>query len=80
MNKILVYLLTPLAWAASGWAQTPLTLQGVVADPSGAVIPGASVTLSSGANVAKSAESDANGKYVIPAVRPGKYTLKVTST
>ena len=71
--KTLVVCLLVVAPASILMAQTPVTLQGVVADPSGAYIPGASVSLLSGGTIARSAESDANGKYTITAIKPGKY-------
>lgn len=79
MRMLGVYLFA-VASVSTAFAQTPLTLQGTVADPSGAFIPGAAVALLSGGTVARNAESDANGKYIITAVKPGKYILKVTST
>jgi len=79
MKMLGVYLFA-VASVSTAVAQTPLTLQGIVADPSGASIPGAAVALLSGGTVARNAESDANGKYTITAVKPGKYILKATST
>lgn len=77
MYKLVLCLLTV---AAAIFGQTPLTLQGSVADPSGAVIPGATVSLVSGAAVVKSGEADASGVYSLTAVRPGKYVLRAVST
>ncbi|GAB4357195.1 MAG: hypothetical protein OHK0021_01520 [Bryobacter sp.] len=53
-------------------------LRGVVTDPSGAVIPGASITLSAGEFV-KVTTSDAEGKFSISNVPSGKYTIRVSS-
>jgi hypothetical protein len=52
------------------------TLQGVVTDPSGALIPGAAVQLR-GAGAARLATADSSGHYEFPAVAPGKYTVRV---
>lgn len=52
-------------------------VNGTVTDLSGAVIPGATVTLTDeGTNVAQTVKSSASGDYVFEAVNPGVYTLK----
>ena len=55
-------------------------ITGRVVDPSGAVIPGASITLISGATgTQREALSSETGDFVFPAVLPGTYTVTVTS-
>lgn len=54
------------------------TIAGVVTDPSGAATPGARVSainLESG--VAVNTESNAQGRYVIPLLMPGRYKVRV---
>ncbi len=53
-------------------------VSGVVTDQSGAVIPGAVVTLT-GAAGTKTTTSGANGHYVVSGLTPGSYKLKVTA-
>jgi len=53
------------------------TLRGQVADPSGAVIPRASLTVISAAGVSRTGTSDASGQYVISGLAPGQYTVTV---
>ena len=54
------------------------SLQGAVTDSSGAVVPGAGVTLiNAGTGVALKTLSDGAGNYVFPAVPPGVYSLQV---
>lgn len=54
------------------------TLSGTVTDPSGAVIPGAQVTLTSTAeNASRQTVTNSSGQYVIPAIPPGTYQLGV---
>src|SRR5579864_8686602 len=55
-------------------------LQGVVKDPSGAVVPGAKVVLT-GSNLvgSKETETDGSGYYRFANLPPGNYTLTVTS-
>ena len=53
------------------------TVAGEVKDSTGAVIPGVDVTLTSqDRGFARSAVSDANGRFVFPAVPIGQYTLE----
>ena len=59
-------------------AQDQGRLVGTVSDDSGAVIPGAALTLTNQATgVASTAESNASGAYTFPYVAPGMYTLAV---
>jgi len=49
---------------------------GVVTDPSGAAIVGATVTLQQqGTGATQTAHTDADGRYVFPSVNPANYTL-----
>ena len=61
-------------------AQTATTGQivGVVTDPSGAVVVGAKVALTSDAGVRRETETDGNGRYTFPLLDPGAYRLEVT--
>ncbi|MDE3167562.1 MAG: carboxypeptidase regulatory-like domain-containing protein, partial [Acidobacteriota bacterium] len=53
---------------------------GTVTDPSGAIIPGAAVTLAGTATgVERSATADEGGRYSFVNVLPGNYTLKITA-
>ena len=50
---------------------------GTVKDPSGSVVPGATVTLSNASTgISATAATDANGDYQFPNVRIGTYTVK----
>jgi outer membrane receptor protein involved in Fe transport len=54
------------------------TILGVVADPTGAVIPGADVTLTQDATGQVWAlQTDAGGNYIRPALQPGTYSVTV---
>lgn len=67
-----------LVFLPSASAQTTATLSGTVQDPSGAVIPGASVTLVNEATQdTRLATANANGFFAFPSLVPGSYTLKV---
>jgi len=51
------------------------TLRGQVSDPSGAVIPGATVSATPTTGPAKTAQTDGQGKYELSGLVPGKYTV-----
>ncbi len=58
--------------------QTLAGLSGVIHDPSGAVIPGASVTITNpSTNFSRSAISNEAGVYNVPSLQPGRYNIKV---
>ena len=74
--------ITPLPHALAQTATVAVTgtLRGQVADPSGAVIPQASLTVTSSAGVSRTGTSDATGQYAIPGLPPGQYTVTVQAT
>lgn len=68
-----------LCWSIALKAQTPApSLQGVITDPSGAVVPGALVQLR-GSGPEQRATTDLRGHYSFPALRPGKYSVRVVA-
>jgi hypothetical protein len=61
-------------------AQYRASLQGIVHDPSGAVVPGAAVTLTSTeTNVPRKTATNGAGVYTISGLAPGQYTLTAES-
>src|SRR3989449_2175452 len=59
-------------------AQTQAGISGVIRDPSGAVIPGVTITVTNPAtNSARSVISNEAGVYNLPGLQPGKYNIKV---
>jgi hypothetical protein len=55
-------------------------IRGVVKDTKGAPVPKATVTVVNlDTNVTKTAESDINGNYIIPAVNVGRYRISVSA-
>jgi len=63
----------------SASAQATATLNGVVRDPSGAVIPQATVTLhNTDTGTERESLTNDSGLYVFVSVPPGEYVLKVT--
>jgi Carboxypeptidase regulatory-like domain len=69
-----------LIFAGSLFAQSPSgRLHGQVTDPSGAVIPGATITLRNSSGLVTSTKSDDAGSYDVKSLAPGKYTLTVSA-
>jgi hypothetical protein len=57
------------------------TIRGHIADQTGALIPGAMVTLENGnGNVVGNAKADASGMYVITGIAPGSYVVRADFT
>lgn len=67
--------------ALTGWAQVATTsLHGVVRDPSGAVIPGAKVTITDTVNhKSLTVTADSTGTYSFHQLTPSNYTITVTT-
>jgi carboxypeptidase family protein len=82
MNQLLRILLCAscLAVPVDLCAQARLTgadLTGLVVDTSGGVLPGATVTVTNTeTNVSRSAVTDVSGRWIVPALPPGSYTVK----
>jgi len=75
---ILVCILSTVSLAFGQIATT--SLRGVIKDPSGAVLPGASVTITDSATGKSiSTTSSPSGLYVFPQIAPSKYTIKVSA-
>ena len=72
----------PPAPAAQVRAQAPATtatLRGHVADPTGALIPGATISITTSAGTAvKDTKADAAGAYAITGLTPGSYIVNAT--
>ncbi len=80
--KILTLTLGLLVWAlVPAQAQVSKgTFTGTVTDQTGAVIPGATITVTNeGTGVAVTAATSSDGLYTVPDLQPGLYTLKAES-
>jgi Carboxypeptidase regulatory-like domain len=66
---------------ASAQSLTTGAIAGTVTDPSGAVVPNATVTVTNTDNGAlRNTNSGADGTYTVPLLNPGNYDVKVTAT
>src|SRR5262245_8782145 len=80
MSKVLLLVLIGLGVASTSFAQSAIA--GIVKDPSGAVLPGVTVEVSSPSIIegTRSAITDGTGQYRIVDLRPGEYTVTFTLT
>ena len=69
-------------FSVGGWSQTQLaTVSGTITDPSGAVVPGVSVTIvSQGTGLKRSALTDTAGEYRFAGLPTGNYSLRMEKT
>src|SRR6516164_4459066 len=80
MRKLLELFVLSLLIAAASFSQTT-AINGTVVDPSGAVIPNATVAVTSTATgFQRSAVSDPQGRYNIPQLAPGPYKVTAKAT
>jgi hypothetical protein len=75
VTAAILCLMTPMIQAQT---DTTGQITGVVTDPSGAVVAGANVALTSDAGVRRETQSGSNGRYAFPLLDPGKYRLEVS--
>jgi len=76
--QVFILVLVSLCWLApSAQAQVRGTFTGLVTDPTGAVVPNATVTATNeGTGVATPRPTNGEGFYTIPDLQPGFYTLR----
>src|SRR5438270_13046488 len=78
MHRLLAFLFAIILMTALAWAQAPTgAITGTVADPTGAVVAGATVTVTNpSTNTQRVAKTNSSGIYDVPALMPGVYNLK----
>jgi len=76
--KLIRYLLALCLLALPALAQTA-TLRGQVTDESGAIVPGAKVTLSGPARLSKTGTSGNDGSYSFADLPSGSYTVHASA-
>jgi len=65
----------PTAVAAPGTTATTGSLRGRAVDATGAVIPGATITLTSASGKTYTTQTTGDGTYLVPGIAPGSYTV-----
>jgi hypothetical protein len=77
---LLQRLVLALVSTAMLFAQSTASLRGTVTDPSGAGVPGASVTASGPGGLVRVAKTGGDGAYAIIGLPSGTYTLRIGAT
>jgi hypothetical protein len=79
-NKLLGLVVLLMVGVSASLAQSTATLAGTVTDPTGALVPNASIKVRSLAtNTTREAVSDSAGTYVVPSLQPGDYEIRTTA-
>ncbi|MEO8727640.1 MAG: TonB-dependent receptor, partial [Acidobacteriaceae bacterium] len=81
-RRLWIFALACVILSAVAWAQsTSGTILGTVTDPSGALVPGATITIKSLDKnaVARVVTSDKNGDYQAPTLPVGRYSITATA-
>src|ERR1035437_5484156 len=79
--QVMLLILCSAVLAVTAHAQYRAGIQGAVTDPHGALVPDATITLtSSETNVSHTAKSSDGGVYTFPGLSPGSYKLSVEKT
>ena len=76
LARAVLFVVTSTLFINSAQAQYRAAVQGAVTDSTGAVVPGATVTVTSReTNLSRTATTTDNGLYSIPSLPPGRYSL-----
>ena len=74
-----IFLMSPQAWSQA--TNTSGSVQGTITDPSGAILPGATVVIANaGTKQSKTVTTDSAGFYTSGPLTPGQYTITVTDS
>ena len=79
MKSLLLLLLLLLTLLPASYAQPAGVVHGAVTDESGAIVPGAKVTVSNAKGPVKSATAGDDGNYSVPGLDEGAYTVQASS-
>ena len=82
ISRTVISLSLLLVFAAGAFAQSNTgSITGVVTDQNGAVVPNATVTvINQGTNEKRTVQSDGEGRYEMPGLPNGIYTVETTAT
>ncbi len=78
-GKLAIGLWILLSLSASLIGQSQATLQGQITDQTGAIVPGAKITLSGAVGLAKTAIAAKDGSYSFGDLPPGDYTVQAAA-
>src|SRR5437868_12703159 len=75
---VLALLLASSTLSSLVWAQNTGSISGVVTDPTGAVVQGATITATNqGSNATRAVATNSSGFYSVTNLVPGSYTVSV---
>src|SRR6266403_3426831 len=78
MRELAFRVVLALSLMAVAWGQGSSTINGSVADPSGAVVPGAKITVVEvDTHLSRDAITNAEGFFVVSSLRPTRYSMTV---
>jgi len=76
-TRLVELILCLLVLNAGVQAQTTGEINGTVTDPAGAVVPGATITVTNpNTNIERTTQTNSSGVYSISALPPGEYSLR----
>src|SRR6266566_5087183 len=76
--KLVLGIIVSLFFSSVLFAQTA-TLRGTVTDDSGAIVPGAKITLTANSGTVNTAVADSNGSYSFTGIVPGDYVAQASA-
>ena len=75
---LVAFVLVLSFFAGTVWGQVTASITGTVKDTSGAVVPGATITVrQTETGLTRTAETDASGNYTVPSLPVGQYEVSV---
>src|SRR5258708_15884309 len=80
IKKTLLLSMLALVVAAGVVAQAPANLRGIVTDPSGAGVPGATVTVNGPNGLVRVVATGGTGAYTINGLPPGTYIVRIAAS
>ena len=81
LSKALLLWFVLILGSAAGWSQTTATIVGTVTDSSGALVPNASITVTSqDTGLTRKVTSNQDGNYVAPLLPVGGYSITAEAT
>jgi outer membrane receptor protein involved in Fe transport len=74
--RVCLFVFMSLLWSAASWGQTTGTIRGTATDQTGAVVPGATVTVTlTGTDSVRTVKTDKDGAFDIPELAVGTYVV-----
>jgi len=78
LSRLMLLFLSIVFAGVNLWAQSTATILGTVTDPTGAVVPDATVTITNtGTGTSRTVTSNQSGAYNAPDLQIGTYSIKV---